>query len=83
MGGGLHLRENAMAIRSTRPPSFVRDARAGNAWALSKRRMNGELSKPDLQAMLAEAAKNTAAQSDPAVEEFARAVGPLLKGKRH
>lgn len=39
--------------------------------------------KADLQAMLAEAAKNTAAQSDPAVEEFARVAGPLLKGKRH
>lgn len=71
----------AMAIRSTRPPSFVRDARAGNAWALSRRRMSGELSKPDLQRMLAEAAKNTAA--DPKVDEFARVAGPLFKGKRH
>lgn len=52
-----------------------------NAQRMSLLGLN-EPRKRDLQAMLAEAAANTA-EEDPRIEEFVRAVSALHKGRRH
>lgn len=67
-----------MAIRSTRPSRAASDARAGMIFHAARQKVLGQ-TKSDLQAMLAEAAKNTA-EID---VESAQVLAPLLKGKRH
>lgn len=46
-------------------------------------RLHSDGSKADLQSMLADAARNTAVEDDPRIDEFVRAGGQLWKGRRH
>jgi hypothetical protein len=81
--GIIILREDAMSFQR----DIARDLRRRQANLVSvtaTNRLHGELPKQDLQAMLAEAWRNTAALPvDPEIRKTAKLLAPLLKGKRN